>query len=143
MRWPTLFALLAACSMELAAHQPDRENQRIWPRIDLIPPLGVSLPSSYARRYNRPSSRVGRLLYQIAPASREAMAWHDASHQEAYRLDRGRLEKHFFYAKPWERLRLGPREETVPHESTVKPIVGSDLRKAVRMDDLKLSNPTR
>lgn len=141
MRWLTCVALLASLSMDLAAHHPDRENQRVWPRLDLIPPLGVNLSPSYIRRYNRPTRRTGRVLYHIAPSSREAMTWHDASHQQAYRSDRGRLEKHFFYAKPWEGLKLGPRAETVQTAETLKPITSDHLREALRAEDRQLAKP--
>ena len=124
MRWFTTFVLLTLLCTDLSAHHPDRENQRIWPRIDLIPPLGVRLSASYSRLHNRPSKRLGRTLYYIAPSSREAMSWHDATHQKAYELDRGRLEKHFFYPKPWEGLELGPRAATV--------VSGSDSESVTR-----------
>ena len=141
MRWLTCFALLIGFSLDLSAHQPDHENRRVWPRIDLIPPLGVWMDAGYARLYNRPARRTGWLAYQLAPTSREAMAWHEASHQQAYKLDRGRLEKHYFYQKPWEGIQMGPRPETVSTENTIQPIPSDDLRKAIRMEEQKLSNP--
>ncbi len=140
MRWLICLALTTGLIADLAAHQPDRENQRIWPRIDLIPPLGVNLAPSYARTHNRPSRRIGWLAYQIAPTSREAIAWHDASHQNAYEMDRGRLEKHFFYSKPWENLKTGPRPQTVVTPNVIQPITSDDLREAIRVDDRKLES---
>ena len=66
-----LFAcLLALFSADLTASQPSQQGQRIWPRIDLIPPLGVKLSPSYARLHNRPSRRVGRWADHLAPTSR-------------------------------------------------------------------------
>lgn len=109
-----LFAcLLALFSADLTASQPSQQGQRIWPRIDLIPPLGVKLSPSYARLHNRPSRRVGGWADHLAPTSREAIAWNEAKSQQAYKQKRGRLEKHYFYPKPWEGLLLGPRPHTV------------------------------
>ena len=141
MRLLTCFALLIGLSLDLSAHQPDHENRRVWPRIDLIPPLGVRMDPGYARLHNRPARRIGWLSYQLAPTSREAMAWHEASHQQAYKLDRGRLEKHYFYNKPWEGLPMGPRPETVSNANAIEPIPSDDLRKAIRMEEKKLANP--
>ena len=38
------------------------------------------------------------------------MAWHKAQHANAYKCDRPRLEKHYFYAKPWEALNTKSRK---------------------------------
>ncbi len=72
------------------------------PRIDVIPPLGNNLPPSYARRYNRPSYLTGRLHYTIAPATREAMAWHRAAHRGYYANHAPRMVTHYMFPKPWE-----------------------------------------
>ncbi len=123
------------------AHEPDRKNRRIWPRFDLIPPLGVRLPAEHSRLYNRPTNLSGWLAYRIAPSSQEAMAWHNATHQRAYQDDRGRLEKHFFYPKPWEGLRVGPRDETAASRNAIEPITSGELREALRADEEKLARP--
>ena len=141
MRWFTL-TLLAVCTFSVSqAHHPDWENQRIWPRINLIPPLGNNLPMSYRRRFNRPTKIGGWIAYKIAPSSQEAMAWHDATHARAYKDHRPRLEKHFFYPKPWEGLKIGPRisksgETAAGPEG---PAVIDDLTEALRADDDILS----
>ena len=110
MRWFSLFVFVASLSATLQAHHPNKECQRVHPRIDVIPPLGNHLPMSYRRRYNRPTNLGGKIAYHIAPSSQEAMAWHEATHNCAYSEHRGRIEKHFFYPKPWEALRVGPRK---------------------------------
>ena len=110
MRWLSLFVFVASLSATLQAHHPNKECQRVHPRIDVIPPLGTHLPMSYRRRYNRPTNLGGKIAYHIAPSSQEAMAWHEATHNGAYSKHRGRIEKHFFYPKPWEALLVGPRK---------------------------------
>ncbi|MGI9473251.1 MAG: hypothetical protein ACR2NZ_17045 [Rubripirellula sp.] len=112
MRWFTVAALSVCLATALQAHHPDKEHQRVHPRIDLIPPLGSRLPSSYRRRFNRPTNLGGRIAYHIAPSSQEAMAWHDATHRRAYKDHRPRLEMHYFYPKPWDALKIGARPET-------------------------------
>jgi hypothetical protein len=112
MRWFTVAALSACLVSTLQAHHPDKEHQRVHPRIDLIPPLGTMLPPGYRRRFNRPTKIGGRIAYYIAPSSQEAMAWHDATHRRAYKDHRPRLEMHYFYPKPWEALKIGSRPET-------------------------------
>ena len=99
MRWLTLSLLIVGMAPLAGAHHPDREHHPVWPRIDLIPPLGYNLPMGYRRRFNRPTKIGGWIAYHIAPSSQEAMAWHDAAHQNAYSDHRGRLEKHFFCTK--------------------------------------------
>ncbi len=113
MDGPMRLICLAACLLALAttanAHHPDRENQPVHQRIDVIGPLGNCLPMSYRRRYNRPTNIGGRIAYYVAPSSLEAMAWHDATHRGLYENDRPRTEMHYFYPKPYEALRIGNR----------------------------------
>ncbi len=97
------------CSLIASAHEPNRQCQPVHPRVDLIGPLGTNLPPSYRRQLNRPRYLTGRIAYAIAPSSQEAMAWHKADHQCAYSQDAGRIERHYFYPKPWEALKVGPR----------------------------------
>lgn len=144
MRWFTVSLLLFGLVTPALAHHPDREHHRIWPRIDVIPPLGVNLPMGYRRQYNRPTYLGGWIAYKIAPSSQEAMAWHDAVHQRAYQDHRGRLEKHYFYRKPWEGLRIGPREDTTVDRQNGQvdrqgPMTSDALREAVKAEDAVLS----
>lgn len=104
-----------------AAHHPDWENQRVTPYIDLIGPMGNRLPPGYRRKYNRPTYLGGKVMYWIAPSSQEAMAWHHASHSGAYQHDKKhqRYERHYFYPKPWEMLKIGARRSKMQQsEST-------------------------
>jgi hypothetical protein len=112
MRWFSLLLFVVFLSATLQAHHPNKECQDVHPRIDVIGPIGNRLPMSYRRRYNRPTNLGGKIAYHIAPSSQEAMAWHEATHNGAYSQHRGRIEKHFFYPKPWEALRVGPRKAT-------------------------------
>jgi hypothetical protein len=114
MRSLIALTLLLGFVATVRAHHPDRENQRVHPRIDLIGPLGTRLPPSYRRVYNRPTSIGGKIAYYIAPSSQEAMAWHNATHRGYYRDHRPRIEMHYFYPKPWEALKIGARRPTVP-----------------------------
>ncbi|WP_146458807.1 hypothetical protein [Rubripirellula tenax] len=116
MRWIqvrlVLVAAMALAAVAAEAHHPDFENQPVRPRVDVIGPIGNRLPSSYRRKYNRPTNFGGWLAYHVAPSSQEAMAWHDATHRDAYKCDRPRLEMHYFYPKPYEALRIGPRRDS-------------------------------
>lgn len=98
-----------------SAHHPDSENHRVIPYIDVIGPMGNRLPPSYRRKYNRPTHLGGKIMYWIAPSSQEAMAWHHASHAGAYKHPKKhvRFEQHYFYPKPWEAMKIGPRPSTV------------------------------
>lgn len=116
MRWIITFILSVGFLAPISAHHPDYRNHRVFPYIDVIGPLGRHLPLSYRRKYNRPSYLGGKIAYHIAPSSQEAMAWHDAAHRGAYRDHRGRLEKQFFYPKPWEVLQIGARVPKHPQE---------------------------
>ncbi|QEF99515.1 hypothetical protein Mal15_35800 [Stieleria maiorica] len=104
-------ALTVVMTSFAAAHHPDRENQTVRPRIDLIGPLGNRLHPSYRRVYNRPTYLGGKLAYLIAPTSQEAMAWHRAVHSGGYEPPKKhlRLEQHYFYPKPYHALNVGPR----------------------------------
>ncbi|MGB0598990.1 MAG: hypothetical protein ACPGLY_20075 [Rubripirellula sp.] len=104
---------LAVCVSSITlAHHPDKENQKVHPRIEVIPPLGHALPMSHRRKYNRPSNWMGKIAYHIAPSSQEAMAWHNATHRGYYKNKSPRMVTHYFYPKPWEGLRIGPRRPT-------------------------------
>ena len=113
MRWFTIASLIACFSSMLLADHPDKENHPVHPRIDLIGPLGNWLPPSYRRRYNRPSNTAGKISYYIAPSSLEAMSWHASKHRNAYKDHKPRTVMHYFYPKPWEALKIGPRVDTV------------------------------
>jgi hypothetical protein len=113
MRWFIAATLIACLSPTLPAHHPDKENHPVHPRIDLIGPLGDRLPPSYRRRYNRPSNIAGKISYYIAPSSLEAMSWHASKHRNAYKDHKPRTVMHYFYPKPWEVLKIGPRINTV------------------------------
>jgi hypothetical protein len=114
MRWLIVLTLLVGFHATARAHHPDRENQRVHPRIDLIGPLGTRLPPSYRRVYNRPTYLGGHIAYLIAPSSQEAMAWHNAANRGYYKNHRPRMEMQYFYPKPWEALKIGARRPTVP-----------------------------
>ncbi|WP_158222756.1 hypothetical protein [Rhodopirellula sp. MGV] len=106
------------------AHHPDRENQTVHQRVDLIGPVGNRLPAGYRRTYNRPTYIGGKVAYYIAPSSQEAMAWHRAEHRGLYNepcRDK-RVTDLYFYPKPWEALLTGPRRQTdAPTASVVLP----------------------
>jgi hypothetical protein len=140
MRWFTLSLLMVGAASLAGAHHPDREHHRVWPRIDVIPPLGNNLPMEYRRRFNRPTKIGGWIAYHIAPSSQEAMAWHDAAHQNAYSDHRGRLEKHFFYLKPWEGLKIGPRISVYPDEGVSEQrSADRDMQESLKVQDEVLS----
>jgi hypothetical protein len=145
MRQVTLAVLMSSlCGIiwisNAGAHHPDREHQRIWPRIDVIPPLGYHLPMEYRRRFNRPTKVGGWIAYHIEPTSQEAMAWHDATHQRAYSDHRGRIEKHYFYPKPWEGLQLGSRQSSqADREASESRAASRSLQQAMDSDESVLS----
>lgn len=113
MRWFTVATLIACLSSTLFADHPDKENHPVHRRIDVIGPLGNWLPPSYRRRYNRPSNLAGKTAYHIAPSSLEAMSWHASKHRNAYKDHKPRTVMHYFYAKPWDAIKVGPRVDTV------------------------------
>lgn len=98
------------------AHHPDRRCQPVKPRVDLIGPIGNRLPPEYRRSYNRPTYVGGKIAYLIAPSSQEAMVWHRSAHAGLYegkkhgRYNR-RVDHQYFYAKPWEGIRVGARPD--------------------------------
>ncbi|MDA9858710.1 hypothetical protein N9D23_11375 [Rubripirellula sp.] len=110
-------ALAVCVSSITVAHHPDKENQKVHPRIEVIPPLGNALPMSHRRKHNRPSYWMGKIAYHIAPSSQEAMAWHNATHRGYYKNKSPRMVTHYFYPKPWEGLRIGPRRPTTEENS--------------------------
>lgn len=123
-----LISLLVVCLCLPAivdAHHPQPENQPIRPRIDVIGPLGSNLPISYRRRYNRPTNLGGKIAYHVAPSSQEAMAWHAATHRGDYERKRPRIEMHYFYPKPWETLRIGPRPKALT--AKLQPQASSEM----------------
>lgn len=112
MRWFAFPIVLLAATSVLPAQHPDRRNHPVRQPIDLIGPLGNRLPPSYRRTYNRPTYIGGKIAYWIAPSSQEAMAWQAAYRSGAYRDHAPRLERHYFFPKPWEAMQVGPRDST-------------------------------
>ena len=126
-------ALLVCVSSTTLAHHPDKENQRVHPRIEVIPPLGNALPMSHRRKYNRPSHWMGKIAYHIAPSSQEAMAWHNATHRGYYENKSPRIVTHYFYPKPWEGLRIGPRRPTTQDGDQKTNLNGQAIDDAAEM----------
>jgi hypothetical protein len=115
-RWAAVLALTTASIGGTAAgHHPDTRNLPVRQPIDLIGPVGNRLPPGHRRVYNRPTYVGGKIAYWIAPSSQEAMAWHRAVHAGAYRKPKKhlRLQQHYFYAKPWQVLQVGPRRSVL------------------------------
>ncbi len=129
MRWFAFPIVLLAAASVLPAQHPDRRNQPVRQPIDLIGPLGNRLPPSYRRTYNRPTYIGGKIAYWIAPSSQEAMAWQAAYRSGAYREHAPRLERHFFFPKPWEALQVGPRDssQSGPADSGETPTPAEEL----------------
>jgi len=113
MRWLIIATVLTCLSSTLPADHPNKANHPVHPRIDVIGPLGNWLPPSYRRRYNRPSNFAGKISNYIAPSSLEAMSWYASKQRNAYKDHKPRTVMHYFYPKPWEALRTGPRVDTV------------------------------
>ena len=128
MRKLVILALLGMFSASASAQNPHPlPHPRLPPppvglRIEPIPPLGNNLPRSYRARFNRPTYIGGKIAYYLSPTSQEAMSWHEHVHSGAYRNHAGRIEKKFFYAKPWEILTVGPRTPAQLGESGETPI---------------------
>ena len=101
----------SSCVISANAHHPDRENQPVRSRVDVIGPVGNRLPMSYRRRYNRPTNFGGRIAYKIAPTSQEAMAWHSATHRGDYKGKKSRVVETYYYAKPYDVLQMGTRKK--------------------------------
>jgi hypothetical protein len=105
-----IVCLLAVSSLSTSlAHHPNHQWLPLHLPFDCIGPLGNKLPMSYRRRYNRPTKVGGKIAYYIAPSSQEAMRWHKATHLGHYKNHAPRMVAHYFYPKPWEALRIGPR----------------------------------
>ena len=109
MRILIVCLLAVSCLTPSSAHHPNCEWLPLHLPIDLIGPLGNKLPMSYRRRYNRPTKLGGKVAYYVAPSSQEAMRWHKATHLGYYKNHAPRMVAHYFYPKPWESLRVGPR----------------------------------
>ncbi len=126
MRTALLFICLAAMAVPVTAHHPNRETGPVIPRVDFLPPLGNRLPPEYRRVYNRPTYLGGKIAYLIAPSSQEAMAWHRAEHRGDYECNRGRVVNQYFYAKPYEALRIGGRRSVKadPNEQAAPELTG-------------------
>ena len=92
------------------AHHPDREHHPIWPRIDVIPPLGIQSadgvspaiqPPDESRWLDRLSHRpqqpggdgAGTMRFTKTPTRSIVAVWKNTS----------------FITKPWEGLKIGPR----------------------------------
>lgn len=153
MRLLVLAAMGVICTPCLSqAHQPDRANQHVHPRVDVIGPIGNRLPVSHRRQYNRPTNLGGRIAYWIAPSSQEAMAWHAAQNRGDYRCNRPRAEERYFHAKPYEMLAIGARhprkstQEDHQNDIAVKP-KGVDIKEMETEEfndddsDVKMSSP--
>lgn len=128
MRSACHFALVSVatlgCLETATAHEPNRACDPVTPRVDLIGPIGNNLPIGHRRKYNRPSYLEGKLAYLIAPSSQEAMAWHHAEHTGAYTDEKKchRYERHYWYPKPWQVLRVGQRPSVLEAPKDLKPI---------------------
>lgn len=115
-------ATLGLLAATASAHHPDPPRYPSGYRFDPIPPLGNRLPPSYRRVYNRPTYIGGKIAYIIAPSSQEAMSWHENAHRGAYRNHAGRIEPMYLYPKPWEVIRMGPRESVRPEDDGLSPV---------------------
>lgn len=139
--------LAASCLTPLQAHHPDRESKPVHQRIDVIGPIGNRLPMSYRRRYNRPTKLGGKIAYYIAPTSQEAMRWHKATHMGHYKNHAPRMVAHYFYPKPWESIRIGPRprrdlEAEQNDEFEMLPEVPGEPERIVPDSNLEIEAPT-
>ena len=124
-------ACVVSCSITAQSHEPNRKCVPVRQRVDVVGPVGNRLEPSMRRTHNRPTFLSGRLAYIVAPTSQEAMTWHKADHLGAYRNEAGRIEPKYFYPKPWEALKIGPRVSLQP---SMEP---ADLRS---LQDVQLSD---
>lgn len=145
MRWFALSLIALATGSVGLAQFPDRRNHPVTPIIDVIGPLGNRLPPSYRRTYNRPSYLGGKIAYWIAPSSQEAMAWQNAYLAGAYRNHAPRLERHYFFPKPWEALQTGARVPRDPAnlEDQDSPTEAVELPPADESAELATVGPSR
>ena len=134
--------LLIGCVFEsVQAHHPERRGKVPTLNRDLIGPIGNRLKASYRRIYNRPTYVGGKLAYWFVPTSQEAMAWHRAEHRGAYDMKvKARIEPHYFYPKPWETLRVGPRlASNLQTQSTGAATPVPNLKPVPSPSDIRLS----
>ncbi|TWU43223.1 hypothetical protein Q31b_22610 [Novipirellula aureliae] len=121
-----VFASTACYHTAADAHQPSGLSHPVYPRIDVIGPVGNRLPESYRRRYNRPTYVGGKIANLIAPSSQEAITWEHADQRCDYDHHHGRIVPQYFYPKPWEALRVGART----------PIEQTDADESMEVDEL-------
>lgn len=137
-KFSALALVLLLPSLSLA-HHPDRRYQPVRPRVDVIGPVGNRLPPEYRRVYNRPTNIGGKIAYLIAPTSQEAMVWHRDQHEGRYNGKHcPRVDRQYFYPKPWEALRVGPRPDPNPkelREPLVAPIVEPEPLSEAELED--------
>ena len=81
----------------------------------------------------RPKYICGYLAYLTAPSSQEAMAWHNAVHRGSYQK-KCRTEMQYFYPKPWEALKVGPRKPQDPAELEPAPVSEIEMRQELRYE---------
>ncbi|MFG0263362.1 MAG: hypothetical protein ACF788_13295, partial [Novipirellula sp. JB048] len=74
-------------------------------------------------------------------SSREAMAWHKADHRGAYTNKGCRSVTLFFYPKPWEAMRIGPRASSATQDSPDSPVAPDDEIVHVVPEVLEVSPP--
>lgn len=134
--------LVIGTSITTLAHEPNRKCQPVRQRVDLIPPIGNDHPPEYRRQYNRPRDFVGRIAYIIAPSSQEAMAWHRAKHRCYYENNVGYREQQYFYAKPWEALRVGPRLSKKDQAKAAEAKAKAEMKAEMKKETPKLNSAT-
>lgn len=105
----------------VSAQFPNWKAKPVRPRIDVIPPLGNHLPDSYRARMNRPTYLGGRIAYTIEPTSQEAMAWQRAWERGYYADHAPRMETHYMFPKPWEKLGVGAKPKRGEDAEAVYP----------------------
>jgi len=100
---------------------PGSGHQVVTPRVDLIGPLGNQLPPAHRYRLNRPTYVFGKLDAKIAPSSREAMSWRRSANRGHYACPDLRFVTHYFYSKPWQAIKVGPRESVLRKPGSDQP----------------------